>query len=185
MSILPVTMKALCRATGALSQAHPIMVQPTCLLHGFRRGWFRALCLLQLLLVKPFAWLGINGNLVVENSMLKTMISAKSLDGFSLGIWRTSVALDHNLHYVGCWMIFHEMKIRDVSPCFTRKGHLQNHFATEIVWSIFRDAHITIKALSRSHLDLPLNHGRLAFRNLRVQPISLLHGFKSRSLRLL
>lgn len=30
------------------------------------------------------------------------------------------------------------------------------------------------KALSRSHLDLPLNHGHLAFRNLRVQPISLL-----------
>ena len=35
---------------------------------------FRALCLLQLtqhLLVKPFAWLGIKGNMVVENSMLK------------------------------------------------------------------------------------------------------------------
>ena len=29
------------------------------------------------------------------------------------------------------------------------------------------------KALSRSHLDLPLNHGYLAFRNLMVQPPSL------------
>ena len=116
MSILPVTMKALCRATGALSQAHPIMVQPTCLLHGFRRGWFRALCLLQLLLVKPFAWLGINGNLVVENSMLKTMISAKSLDGFSLGIWRTSGCFGPQSAL--CWVL-NDIPWDENTRCFT------------------------------------------------------------------
>ena len=114
--ILPVTiMKALCKALGAFSQAHlelplkhpissssSIVVQPISL-HGFRRGGFHALCLLQLLqhlLVKPLAWLGIKGNL--------------ELEGSSLEIWRTSVALDHKLQYVGCWVIFYEMNMREM-----------------------------------------------------------------------